>query len=70
MRMEMSNIKVSTEFAESHPSEFKVKKYRNFWNRYKRQRKSIVLDDNGVIVDGYIQYLILKENGVKGKLQL
>lgn len=65
MRMEMSKIKVSKEFAETHPSELKVKNYRNFWNQYKRQKKAIVLDDDGVIVDGYIQYLILKENGVE-----
>ena len=61
----LSDIKIPKEFQESTPGKNKVKKYRDYWNEYKRQLKPVVLNKNNVLLDGYIQYLTLKENGIE-----
>lgn len=64
MKMNMSDIIVTEAFKKSIPKQKKVKKYRDYWYTYGKQRKCIEVDSNNVLTDGYIQYLILKENGV------
>ena len=62
--IKLSDIIISEEFLNSHPSEYKIEKYRDVYNFHKQQKKCVVLNDNNVLVDGYIQYLVLKENNV------
>ncbi len=38
---------------------------KKYWLRTNHQDKSIILDKNGYLVDGYIRYLIMKRNGAK-----
>lgn len=59
--IQIDRIKVSKEFTESKPTQRKIDRYRN----EVKQLKPIILDSNNTIVDGYIQYLILKERGVQ-----
>jgi hypothetical protein len=62
--IKLSDIIIKKSFADSHPSDKKVEKYRDEYTNTHKQSKRIVLDKNNVLVDGYIQYLILKENNV------
>ena len=65
-RMKLSDIKITFEFAESTPTEAKMQQCRENWNQWHRQdRYLVVMPHNNVLIDGYIQYLVLKENGVE-----
>lgn len=67
----IQDIKVSDKFLKSVPNEGKINRYRDAYllaNESKNsfyhcsgQVKPIVIDSHNVIVDGYIQYLIMKE---------
>lgn len=61
----LSEIKVRKSFENSVPNETKINKYRKYFEETGDQYKPIELDDRGYIVDGYIQYLVLKENGIE-----
>lgn len=63
--IKLSDIVISSTFAESVPSEQKVQKYKSRFAKTGKQSKFLVLNDENVLVDGYIQYLILKENNVE-----
>lgn len=63
--IKLSDIVISDAFLNSHPSENKIEKYRKNYTKYKCQSRYIVLDKNNTLLDGYIQYLILKENNVE-----
>lgn len=65
MNMKLSDIKISSAFAESVPSEKKMEECRNNWNTFERQDRWIVVDQNGYLIDGYVMFLVLKENGVE-----
>ena len=59
----INDIKISESFLKTSPSEYKMNKYRQKWLKTGRQQKYIVLGKEGYLVDGYIQYLILKQFG-------
>ena len=64
-RMKLSDIKISDAFANSIPRVEKLNECRNSWNLWNRQDRYIVVNPNNVLIDGYIQYLVLKENNVE-----
>ena len=64
-RMKLTDIKISEAFANSIPSEEKMNECRNNWNQWNRQDRYIVVNPDNVLIDGYIQYLVLKENNVE-----
>ena len=63
--MRLSDIKVSGAFENTTPSKAKMDECRHNWNWYHKQDRFIVVDNNNTLVDGYVQYLVLKENGVE-----
>lgn len=63
--IDIDTIRISNAFQRTHPSDVKLKECSDYWNKYHKQSKMIVLSKNNVLVDGYIQYLILKENNEK-----
>ena len=63
-KMKLSDIKINETFASSTPKESKMDECRYNWNTWHRQDREIVVNHNNVLIDGYIQYLVLKENGV------
>lgn len=65
MQMNIDDIKISDQFLDSHPSQEKMERFEKYWLRTNHQDKSIILDKNGYLVDGYIRYLIMKRNGAK-----
>lgn len=63
--MNINDIVIRESFANTTPRAEKMKTCRDYWNQYHEQDRYIVVDRNNILVDGYIQYLVLKENGVE-----
>jgi hypothetical protein len=64
-KMKLSDIQISKGFADTAPSEIKMMECRKFWNKYGVQDRYIVVNKAGYLIDGYVQYLVLKENNVE-----
>lgn len=60
--IKLSEIKIQESFLQTRPKESKMQYYRDFYEMTGKQAKPIVINKNNVLLDGYIQYLILKEN--------
>ena len=63
--MKLVDIKISDAFASSIPSKEKLSDCRNNWNQWHRQDRYIVVNPDNVLIDGYIMYIVLKENGIE-----
>lgn len=63
--MKLLDIKINESFEKSIPQAEKMEMCRNYWNNYGKQDRYIVVNHNNILIDGYIQYLILKENNIK-----
>lgn len=63
--MRLDNIIIKDSFAATIPKEEKVTECKHYWDNHNKQDRYIVVDHNNVLVDGYIQYLVLKEAGVE-----
>ena len=64
-RMKLSDIKIRESFSSTTPIKEKMNECREYWNEYHSQDRYVVINHDGFLIDGYIQYLILKENGVE-----
>lgn len=64
-KIRLLDIIITEAFANSHPSDEKVQKYRKEFAKTGKQSKFLVINKYNVLIDGYIQYLILKENGIE-----
>lgn len=62
--MNISDIRIKKSFMNTTPKDKKINKCRNFWNTWHMQDRNIVVDHNNELIDGYIQYLVLKENNI------
>ena len=62
--MKLSDIKIKDSFASSNPQIRKVEECRNYWNENHKQDRYLVINHKNELIDGYIQYLVLKENNV------
>jgi hypothetical protein len=62
--MKLSDIKIRKCFANSIPKESKIDKCRKNWKKTGQQDRELVITKDGVLLDGYIQYLVLKENSI------
>lgn len=62
--MRLDDIKIRDSFASSRPSEEKMQMKKGEYIR-SGKLKPIMIDENNVLIDGYISYLILKEFGVE-----
>ena len=63
--MKLSDIRIKESFKNSVPNDYKLAQCREYWNQHGVYLHDIVVNNNGYLVDGYIQYLVLKENGVE-----
>lgn len=63
--MRLEDIKIKNSFSATTPKEEKMNECRQFWNTYHKQDRYIVIDNKNTLVDGYIQYLVLKENNIE-----
>lgn len=64
MKRKLSEIKITEEFSSTKPSNIMVQECRKFWAKNHKQDRYLVVNEEGYLIDGYIQYLILKENKV------
>ena len=64
-KIKLQEIKITSAFENTTPNPKKVQKCREYYAENNKQSKPILLDCNNVLRDGYIQYLILKENGAE-----
>lgn len=62
MRIKLSDIIINKSFTETTPNENKMIECREFWRYEGKQDRPIVLNKKNTLIDGYIQYLILKEH--------
>ena len=67
-RKKLNDIYIADEFANTTPNPKKVEEYREYYRRNGVQVKPIIVNRKGVLLDGYIQYLILKENNQEDAL--
>lgn len=63
--MRLDNIKIKHSFAATIPKEEKMAVFKAYWKTHKKQDRYIVVNHNNVLIDGYIQYLVLKEANVE-----
>ena len=63
-KMKVSDIKISKDFEDAKPRPFKIDCCQKYWNMYGEQDRIIVVDKDNVLIDGYVQYLVLKNNGI------
>lgn len=63
--MRLNNIKIKDSFASTIPNKEKITECKDYWNNHNKQDRCIVVDHNNILVDGYIQYLVLKDTGIE-----
>jgi hypothetical protein len=63
MKIKFSDIKITDGFAATIPSESKLEECRYNYNTYGKIDRWIVVDNTNTLIDGYIAYLVMKENG-------
>ena len=63
--MKLNKIKIKKNFVMSHPSDDKMNACRAWYAANGKLDRDIVVNASGVLVDGYVGYLVLLENGVK-----
>lgn len=64
-KVKLKEIKIKPSFLSSVPNAKKVELYITKYVQTCKQAKPILIDKNGYLLDGYIQYLILKSFGVE-----
>ncbi len=64
-KMKLSDIKIKDSFAITTPKEEKMEECRNNWSTYHKQDRYIVINNDNELIDGYIMYLVLKENDME-----
>lgn len=62
--MKVSDIGIKKAFKRTEPREEKMKFCREFYKNNGYIDKPIIVDGRGVLIDGYIRYLVLRENNV------
>ena len=63
--MRLSEIKIPEEFKNSTPNVNKYFKCDKYYMETGRQDRYLIVDENNVLMDGYIMYLVLVNNGAE-----
>ena len=63
--MKLSDIKITSAFTNTVPSEYKMEECRKNWDKFHCQDRFLVVNKNNYLQDGYVQYLVLKEKGIE-----
>lgn len=64
MKVKISNIRISNNFKKTIPSPEKMEKCRKYFLENGKVDAPVVVNQNMRLLDGYIRYLVLVENGV------
>ena len=65
MRIYISDIAIKISFKQSEPSIKKILRKLNYYKKHKCFDKPIIIDKDGVLQDGYINYLLCKLLSIK-----
>ena len=60
--VKVEDIIISKQFASSHPKPSKLNRIRDHYTIYGGVDKPIIVNNRNLLLDGYIRYLVLKEN--------
>ena len=63
--MKLSDIKISDAIARTQVYKRKLQKCRNYFDVFGKADRDIVLSSNNILIDGYIMYLVYKENNIE-----
>jgi len=63
--MKLSNIRILPYFQRTPPSEIKMDMCRTYFKNHGVLDREIILDHRLTLTDGYVGYLVLKENGIE-----
>lgn len=63
--IKLDKIIIADTFLNTAPSEKKVNAVRNYYKQHGEFDKPIVLSKNNILLDGYIRYIVAKENGLQ-----
>lgn len=63
--MKLSDIRIKGSFKNSIPNDYKLAQCREYWDQHGFYLHDIVVNNKDYLVNGYIQYLLLKENGIQ-----
>lgn len=61
----ISDIVISDGFTKTTPNISKVERIREYFNVYNTIDKPVTISSGNVLIDGYIRYLIAKENNIQ-----
>jgi len=61
----LSDIIIADNFLSHPPKEKKLNKTRRYYSEYGVIDKPIIINKKNVLIDGYIRYIVLKENGIE-----
>ncbi len=64
-KMKIADIQIAECFAITTPAREKYDKCLSHWEETNKQDRYIVVTSKGILTDGYIQYLVLKNKGVE-----
>lgn len=70
MKIDFEDIIITDNFKNSIPSEIKLNSCRDFYNTYKKLDRQLVINFKNELIDGYIAYIIFKENGFTGTIKV
>lgn len=65
MNMKLSKIIIAKAFKENPPAEQKLDNCRTYFKDNGKLDRDIVVSHDNVLIDGYVGYLVLMENGIK-----
>lgn len=65
MKTKLNDIHITPVFKHSYPSDKKLLKCMTHFAKYRKLDRDIVLDENNILVDGYVGYLTLMKLGIK-----
>lgn len=63
MKIKFNEIVIPITFERTKPRESKINKCRMYYDTYGELDRSIVINKNNYLIDGYVAYLALKEKG-------
>lgn len=63
--MKITDIKIKRDFECSKPSEEKLEFCRKYFKENGEVDFDIIVNESNYLIDGYIRYLVLKENGIE-----
>lgn len=63
--IKINNIIIPNKFLKSNPSKNKIQFIMEYYNKYNKLDKPIVINEENILVNNYIRYLVAKEKGLE-----